>query len=290
MRTRSRVLSPHRRAYTLLELCATLVIICVTAAILFPLVAGRGHRTIARYTGKVWQGSDTTQHQNETCASNLHLLGIAAALYAQDNDDTLPPAYAVVQKKLGGKTVRLRRFWLGAVSLERSAGDALSPHIDGGYLWPYLPIAEKYQCPELSIPKLGPIYLNNDLCGGKSSDEFTNLYSTVLMMDGENGLLPEIGHARELKSRNAVWYKGGGLREGKIISGAATRHQHNHSANYVFADGHMGVYEPKSIYFPQSNSGSVSHRDEKTNQALGPDPNTPMTYDGGHFQGTFHLR
>lgn len=65
-----------KRAFTLVELLVVLGILCVLAALLFPVFAAARER--ARCTG---------------CLSNLHQLGSAIALYAVDYDDHIP--YAV---------------------------------------------------------------------------------------------------------------------------------------------------------------------------------------------------
>jgi len=66
----------NRHAFTLIELLVVIAIIAILAAILFPVLART--RESARKT---------------TCASNLRQLGLAAHMYAQDNDEFLPCDY-----------------------------------------------------------------------------------------------------------------------------------------------------------------------------------------------------
>ncbi|MBM3458754.1 MAG: DUF1559 domain-containing protein, partial [Armatimonadetes bacterium] len=64
-----------RRAFTLIELLVVIAIIAILAAILFPVFAQ------ARATARKTQ-----------CLSNLKQIGLAILAYAQDYDETLPPA------------------------------------------------------------------------------------------------------------------------------------------------------------------------------------------------------
>ncbi len=64
----------YSKAFTLIELLVVIVIIAIIAGIIFPVVQ--------RARAKAWQIE---------CLSNLHQLGIAELMYAQDYDGYFPP-------------------------------------------------------------------------------------------------------------------------------------------------------------------------------------------------------
>src|SRR5439155_18474586 len=64
-----------RKGFTLIELLVVIAIIAILAAILFPVFAQAREKA-----------------RQATCASNLKQLGVAILMYAQDYDETFPPA------------------------------------------------------------------------------------------------------------------------------------------------------------------------------------------------------
>ncbi|HTH47132.1 MAG TPA: prepilin-type N-terminal cleavage/methylation domain-containing protein [Candidatus Limnocylindria bacterium] len=73
---RHRSAFPHfDRAFTLIELLAVIAIIAILAALLLPAL-----------------GRSKSQASNTACVNNLRQLGMAARLYAEDNQERLPSA------------------------------------------------------------------------------------------------------------------------------------------------------------------------------------------------------
>jgi prepilin-type N-terminal cleavage/methylation domain-containing protein/prepilin-type processing-associated H-X9-DG protein len=68
-----------RRGFTLIELLVVIAIIAILAAILFPVFAKAREKA-----------------RQSACLSNVKQLGLAMLQYAQDYDETYPPAYCVL--------------------------------------------------------------------------------------------------------------------------------------------------------------------------------------------------
>ena len=257
MRTQRCVLS--KRGYTLLELCVTLVIICITAAIIYPMVAT----------------PDSRKSKRNHCMSNLKQIGIAALMYSQDNDNTLPPAQIHSPDALQDN-VHKTRFWLGEWEIYPNQAPALQTKT--GFLAEYsseLP----YHCPTVPNGRSKPadwsaerygyqtVYLTNDFAGGIPFNAIAKHAVTILACDGDTGLF-STGHT--------------------LSDAAATRH--SGGACYLFADGHMRWNTPETVFFPEAGSTNRTHLNAKTGKHIGPDPKSDMYFNGKKYMGTFHIR
>jgi prepilin-type processing-associated H-X9-DG protein len=77
----------------------------------------------------------TAEGKQETCLSNMRAVGLALALYRQDNDDTFPPVDYVVQKAGQGATTGKdrdpggagRTTWVSLLASRTSSGNFLCP-------------------------------------------------------------------------------------------------------------------------------------------------------------------
>ena len=76
-----------RRAFTLIELLVVIAIIAILAAILFPVFAQAREKARAI-----------------TCVSNLKSVGLAAMMYAQDYDESLPGGWGGADNNACGAT------------------------------------------------------------------------------------------------------------------------------------------------------------------------------------------
>jgi prepilin-type N-terminal cleavage/methylation domain-containing protein/prepilin-type processing-associated H-X9-DG protein len=107
---RIRYIMKPKHAFTLIELLTVIAIIGILAAILIPVV-----------------GSVRESAKGSLCRSNLRQIGLAAHLYAADNEDFLPPT------RPGN-----------IATLHPSTRDAFDSYLEGGY--------EVFYCPNWGIP------------------------------------------------------------------------------------------------------------------------------------------
>ena len=74
-----------QKGFTLIELLVVIAIIAILAAILFPVFAQAREKA-----------------RGISCVSNMKQIGLGLSMYTQDNDETLPAAFAAVQAINGG--------------------------------------------------------------------------------------------------------------------------------------------------------------------------------------------
>src|SRR5436190_10569693 len=108
-----------RSAFTLIELLVVIAIITILAAILFPVFAQAREKA-----------------RSASCESNLKQLSMGLLMYAQDNDEQFPQAYAT------GQTVVPDGGWW-------ATGSYFWPQI----VYPYFKNTKVFTCPSgISVP------------------------------------------------------------------------------------------------------------------------------------------
>lgn len=131
-----------RRAFTLIELLVVIGIICILAAILFP-VFGR-----ARHNG-----------QRAACQSNLKQMGIAIAQYTQDFDERFPLGLTVTEEGFHESSLDLVQPYLKSRQIAICPSDSGDPDVDLTAIFPTAPgkgqtsyTANDKLCPAFETP------------------------------------------------------------------------------------------------------------------------------------------
>jgi prepilin-type processing-associated H-X9-DG protein len=269
--THIRLRSP--RGFTLAELVAILVIVAITAAVLFPIFAR------------------PRENSRRSCVSALKQVQLALIAYTQDYDDNLPP---VISQTLLSDGRLYEQQW-GPSTVATVNG---KPEQIPGILSSFVKNEQIFKCPTVNKPKTMLTYLYNDLAAVEIITKIPQPQNSVLTADS-NDHLRNTGHARSHSSEGdeAVFRPGGNSQGPTLLVGAAIGDavvRHSGGANYGFVDGHIKWMKPENVFFPPRTSNSSSHRDSRTGTVLGPNPagetQDGMTFQGNIYTATFHVR
>jgi prepilin-type N-terminal cleavage/methylation domain-containing protein/prepilin-type processing-associated H-X9-DG protein len=147
------------RGFTLIELLVVIAIIAILAAILFPV--------FARAREKARQAS---------CTSNVKQLGLAVHMYAQDNDERIPPH---TDDDPGGLPINWRWYWMQL---------RLTPYTKN-YQILGCPSDTGWTMPAESAGGRWSSYCLNQGCGygGTADAAFEDPSGTIVLFDAEEG-------------------------------------------------------------------------------------------------------
>lgn len=216
--------SSRDRAFTLLELLVVIAIIAILAALLLPALAAA--KVKARQIG---------------CASNLHQIGLALTMYADDHQGWMP------------ETTH------GTTNPDRSWIFTLKPYVanvDAIRICPADPKGRERLKSNASSYVLNE-YASVDLVDpfGRVRETFRNLYrlrrpsETITVFIGAESLSPSV-YQDHTHSRN--WYKGWqavitDIEPNRFRTGGSDPLHLNGSANYLFADTHVTAWRAPSV-------------------------------------------
>src|SRR5947208_1869175 len=230
-------------AFTLIELLVVIAIIAILAALLLPALT----------RAKV-------KAQDISCRSNLRQLQLCWNLYVDDNNQALPPSWAVGDGKHDVTTANLQR----------------------GLLFPYNRSVGIYRCPADKTPVVGnrsvlrtrtyqlDALLNYWYMGGIppwNPDPWERRKFSELVNPPPTGVLTFID-SHTTTGDSADFAQSYRETTGQDAWGSLPREQHNRGATLAFADGHVEHWRWRwgrsgGIYAVQSDTYALANADDR---------------------------
>ena len=219
-----------KRGFTLLEVLIVLFVVCVLAALLFPV--GSRSRENAR---------------RSSCQSNLKQIGLGFMQYMRDYDEQFPHDYA-----------------------DSDGSGDYNPNFDAGWmrnLQPYLKNTAVFQCPSEPAPYAPPsretdYWYSAPVAQTERVAVIAEVSRTVLCGDGvampsafvaTHGALAYNGDAPALKYNRDIW----DISEQTAGQGG---HRHLDGLNFLFCDGHVKWMKPEKVGADAVSKGNPTFR------------------------------
>lgn len=211
---------PRIRAFTLIELLVVVAVISVLAGLLFPALAQAKQRA-----------------HGARCVNQLRQLGFATQMYWEDHDDT-------AFKYLAGFTNGGAQYWFGWLGAGSEGERAFDATV--GALYPYLQGRGIELCPALEYTRDFKLKANGAAYGYGYNRHLSGVRLARVRNPGDTVLLADAAQVNDFQAPASADHPL--LEEFYYVSTntfEATAHfRHQHQANAVFGDGHVGREAP----------------------------------------------
>lgn len=219
-----------KRGFTLLEVLVVLFVVCVLAALLFP-VGARGRENARR----------------SSCQSNLKQIGLGVLQYVRDYDEIYPLAYTDDDAS-GDYNANFDRGWMQLVQ-------------------PYIKSTQVFQCPSENKDYFPPLratdyWYNAPISQNRSIAQIAKPALTVMCGDGvgmpaafvaTHGAIAYKGNAPSLKYNGEIWDAT------RATNGQGGR-RHLDGINFMFCDGHVKWFKPETVGAVKVSAGGPTFR------------------------------
>jgi prepilin-type N-terminal cleavage/methylation domain-containing protein/prepilin-type processing-associated H-X9-DG protein len=232
----------RRHAFTLIELLVVIAIIAILAAILFPVFAQAREKA-----------------RTATCSSNLKQIGVAIVMYAQDYDETYPPANYGPAASAGEHWYTLVEPYVKANVPSRSvsnfAAEAKSIWFCPTYYWAYPDgtaggspgrsyASNWYLMPGLALNESTLWGVDRPFPHVAALAQLPEPAQTVLVAENRDGSVWALGRDDDCSNNVQRRY-------------CPARLRHQSGANVAFADGHVKWVRGPATWNTRSTAGIV---------------------------------